>query len=62
MPGQARIKGAFLIYHIIQRGNERKSLFLSDDDRWSSRCVPLKLLRAVRSTKNETVRAGKAVL
>lgn len=33
MPRQARIKGEFLIYHIIQRGNERKSLFLSDDDR-----------------------------
>ncbi|RJR20840.1 MAG: transposase [Desulfobacteraceae bacterium] len=33
MPRQARIKGEFSIYHIIQRGNERKSLFLSDDDR-----------------------------
>jgi len=33
MPRQARIKGGFSIYHIIQRGNERKSLFLSDNDR-----------------------------
>jgi len=33
MPRQARTKGEFSIYHIIQRGNERKSLFLSDDDR-----------------------------
>ena len=33
MSRQARIKGEFLIYHVIQRGNERKSLFLSDDDR-----------------------------
>lgn len=33
MPRQARIKGGFSIYNIIQRGNERKSLFLSDNDR-----------------------------
>ena len=33
MPRQARVKGEFSIYHIIQRGNERKSLFLSDNDR-----------------------------
>lgn len=35
MPRQARIKGEFSVYHIIQRGNERKNLFLSDDDRLS---------------------------
>jgi len=34
MPRQARTKGEFSIYHIIQRGNEKKSLFLSGDDRW----------------------------
>ncbi|SDE32849.1 REP-associated tyrosine transposase [Sporomusa acidovorans] len=33
MPRQAREKGEFSTYHVIQRGNERKSLFLSDDDR-----------------------------
>ncbi len=33
MPRQARRKGEFSIYHIIQRGNERKNLFISDDDR-----------------------------
>ena len=35
MPRQARIKGEFSVYHIIQRGNERKNLFFSDDDRLS---------------------------
>jgi len=33
MPRQSRQKGEFSIYHIIQRGNERKNLFLSDEDR-----------------------------
>ena len=33
MPRIARIKGEFSTYHIIQRGNERKSIFISDDDR-----------------------------
>lgn len=33
MPRQARIKGEYSVYHIIQRGNERKNLFLSDADR-----------------------------
>lgn len=33
MPRQARTKGEFSIYHVIQRGNEKKSIFLSDDDR-----------------------------
>ncbi|MBS4026229.1 MAG: transposase [Clostridia bacterium] len=33
MTRQARIKGEFSIYHIMQRGNERRNLFLSDDDR-----------------------------
>ncbi len=34
MPRHARLKGEFSVYHIIQRGNERKSLFFSDDDRF----------------------------
>lgn len=34
MPRQARIKGEEAIYHIIQRGNERKSIFRDDDDKW----------------------------
>jgi len=29
----ARVKGEFESYHIIQRGNERKPIFLSDEDR-----------------------------
>lgn len=33
MPRQARVKGEFSIYHVIQRGNEKKSIFLSDEDR-----------------------------
>lgn len=33
MPRQPRVKGEFSTYHIIQRGNERKNLFISDDDR-----------------------------
>jgi len=33
MPRQARYKGEFTTYHIIQRGNEGKSVFASDDDR-----------------------------
>ncbi len=33
MPRQARNKGEFSIYHVIQRGNEKKSIFLSDEDR-----------------------------
>lgn len=33
MPRQARIKGENSVYHIIQRGNERKSIFGSDDDK-----------------------------
>jgi len=33
VPRQARIKGEYSVYHIIQRGNERKNLFLSDADR-----------------------------
>ncbi|MHB8089239.1 MAG: REP-associated tyrosine transposase [Anaerolineaceae bacterium] len=33
MPRIARVKGEFLTYHIIQRGNERKNIFISDDDR-----------------------------
>ncbi len=33
MPRQARDKGEFSIYHVIQRGNEKKSIFLSDEDR-----------------------------
>jgi len=32
VPRQARIKGEFSIYHIIQRGNEKKNLFLSSED------------------------------
>lgn len=32
MPRQARLKGEFSVYHIIQRGNEKKNLFLSGDD------------------------------
>lgn len=34
MPRHARLKGEFSVYHIIQRGNERKNLFFSDDDRF----------------------------
>ena len=33
MPRQIREKGEFGIYHIIQRGNERKNLFNGDDDK-----------------------------
>lgn len=33
MPRVARIKAENQIYHIIQRRNERKNIFLSDDDR-----------------------------
>jgi len=33
MPRQARKKGEFSTYHIIQRGNERKNIFIFDDDR-----------------------------
>lgn len=33
MPRQAREKGEFSTYHVIQRGNERKNIFLSDDDK-----------------------------
>ena len=33
MPRTARIKGEFSTYHIIMRGNERKNIFLSDDDK-----------------------------
>lgn len=33
MPRIARMKGEFSTYHVIQRGNERKSIFISDDDR-----------------------------
>lgn len=33
MPRIARNKGAYLTYHIIQRGNERKNIFISEDDR-----------------------------
>jgi putative transposase len=33
MPRQARIKGEFSTYHVIQRGNERKNIFLCDDDK-----------------------------
>lgn len=33
MPRQVRIKGEYSVYHIIQRGNKRKNLFLSDADR-----------------------------
>ncbi|SHJ28430.1 REP element-mobilizing transposase RayT [Geosporobacter subterraneus DSM 17957] len=33
MPRQAREKGEFSTYHIIQRGNDRKEIFLSDHDK-----------------------------
>jgi putative transposase len=33
VPRHARIKGEYSIYHIIQRGNERKSIFASDEDK-----------------------------
>ena len=33
MPRIQREKGEFSTYHIIQRGNERKNLFLRDDDK-----------------------------
>jgi REP element-mobilizing transposase RayT len=33
MPRTARIKGEFSTYHVIIRGNERKNIFLSDDDK-----------------------------
>ncbi len=33
MPRTARHKGEFQTYHIIQRGNERKNLFISEEDR-----------------------------
>ncbi len=34
MPRVQRIKGEFSTYHIIQRGNERKRIFRSDDDKY----------------------------
>ena len=33
MPRVARDKVEFSTYHIIQRGNERKNIFISEDDR-----------------------------
>ena len=33
MPRQLRIKGEYNTYHITQRGNEKKDIFLSDEDR-----------------------------
>lgn len=33
MPRVKREKGEFLSYHIIQRGNERKNIFLCDEDK-----------------------------
>jgi putative transposase len=33
MPRIAREKGEFSTYHIILRGNERKNIFLQDDDK-----------------------------
>ena len=33
MPRVIRDKGVFCTYHIIQRGNERKEIFLSGEDR-----------------------------
>ena len=33
MPRHKRKKGEFSTYHIIQRGNERKDIFLSDEDK-----------------------------
>ncbi|HHV72584.1 MAG TPA: transposase [Clostridia bacterium] len=33
MPRVARLKGEFATYHIILRGNERKSIFLAPEDR-----------------------------
>lgn len=33
VPRQAREKGEFSTYHVIQRGNERKNIFLSDGDK-----------------------------
>ncbi len=33
MPRIARIKGEFSTYHVIMRGNERKNIFISDDDK-----------------------------
>lgn len=33
MPRAARIKGEFSTYHVMQRGNEKRNIFISDDDR-----------------------------
>src|SRR6266498_2952560 len=33
MPRQAREKGAYSTYHIILRGNERREIFLGDEDK-----------------------------
>lgn len=33
MPRQARLKGEGCIYHTIQRGNERKNIFNSKEDK-----------------------------
>ena len=33
LPRQAREKGEFSTYHIIQRGNDRKEIFLSNHDK-----------------------------
>ena len=46
MPRHARTKGEFSIYHIIQRGNERKNLFKSDKDK-------LKFLHTLDKMKNK---------
>lgn len=46
MPRQARQKGEFSVYHIIQRGNERKNIFLSEEDK-------LKFLEIIERMKSK---------
>ena len=33
MSRQARVKGEDAVYHVIQRGNERKDIFRGDNDK-----------------------------
>ena len=46
MPRQARQKGEFSVYHVIQRGNERKNIFLSEEDK-------LKFLEIIERMKSK---------
>ncbi|HAG10484.1 MAG TPA: transposase [Desulfotomaculum sp.] len=53
MPRHARKKGEFSTYHIIQRGNERKNLFNSSDDKTKF----LDTLKKIKEKYNFTIYA-----